>query len=80
MAKNPTASLRQVALAMREAGVAHTWRDEQLAVTDSDGRMLGVVERAVVRPLGITTFAVHLTGVLARWPALGAAAFADQAE
>ncbi len=25
--------------------------------------MLGIVERAVVRPLGITTFAVHLTGV-----------------
>jgi 8-oxo-dGTP pyrophosphatase MutT (NUDIX family) len=58
-----TASLLQVALAMREAGVAHTWRDEQLAVTDSDGRTLGIVERAVVRPLGITTFAVHLTGV-----------------
>ena len=58
-----SASLLQVALAMREAGVAHTWRNEQLAVTDPDGRMLGVVERAVVRPLGITTFAVHLTGV-----------------
>jgi 8-oxo-dGTP pyrophosphatase MutT (NUDIX family) len=58
-----TASLLQVALAMREAGVAHTWRDEQLAVTDSDGRTLGTVERAVVRPLGVTTFAVHLTGV-----------------
>ena len=43
------------------AGVAHAWRDEQLAVTDADGRTLGTVERAVVRPLGITTFAVHLT-------------------
>ncbi|NPC54701.1 NUDIX hydrolase [Caenimonas soli] len=58
-----TASLRQVALAMREAGVAHVWRDEQLAVTDGEGRKLGTVERAVVRPLGITTFAVHLAGI-----------------
>lgn len=58
-----TASLHQLALAMRDAGVAHTWRDEQLAVTDSEGRTLGTVERAVVRPLGITTFAVHLAAL-----------------
>jgi len=57
-----TPSLHAIALAMRDAGVAHVWRDEQLAVTDDDGRMLGTVERAVVRPLGITTFAVHLGG------------------
>jgi 8-oxo-dGTP pyrophosphatase MutT (NUDIX family) len=58
----PTASLRVVADALREAGVAHAWRDEQLAVTDEAGRVVGTVERAVVRPLGITTFAVHLAG------------------
>jgi 8-oxo-dGTP pyrophosphatase MutT (NUDIX family) len=58
-----TASLHQLALAMRDSGVAHAWRDEQLAVTDSQGRTLGTVERAVVRPLGITTFAVHLAGL-----------------
>lgn len=57
-----TASLHEIALAMREAGIAHVWRDEQLAVTDAQGKLLGTVERAVVRPLGITTFAVHLVG------------------
>jgi 8-oxo-dGTP pyrophosphatase MutT (NUDIX family) len=57
-----TPALHAIALAMREAGVAHAWRDEQLAVTDAQGVQLGTVERAVVRPLGITTFAVHLVG------------------
>jgi 8-oxo-dGTP pyrophosphatase MutT (NUDIX family) len=57
-----TASLAEVAHALRSAGVAHAWRDEQLAVTDESGKTLGTVERAVVRPLGITTFAVHLAG------------------
>ena len=59
----PTAGLHRIALAMREAGVAHAWRDEQLAVTDETGAVVGTVERAVVRPLGITTFAVHLAGL-----------------
>jgi 8-oxo-dGTP pyrophosphatase MutT (NUDIX family) len=58
-----TATLGVIARAMRDAGLAHTWRDEQLAVTDDRGRTLGTVERAAVRPLGITTFAVHLAGV-----------------
>jgi 8-oxo-dGTP pyrophosphatase MutT (NUDIX family) len=58
-----TASLAAVAEAMRVKGLAHVWRDEQLAVVDESGRKLGSVERAVVRPLGITTFAVHLAGV-----------------
>jgi len=57
-----TRSLGEIALALREAGWAHTWRDEQLAVTDPLGNLLGSVERAVVRTLGITTFAVHLAG------------------
>lgn len=55
-----TGSLARVAFALRDAGLAHVWRDEQLAVTDGAGRTLGTVERAVVRSLGITTFAVHL--------------------
>ncbi|WP_298933658.1 NUDIX domain-containing protein [uncultured Ramlibacter sp.] len=55
-----TASLGQLALALRAAGLAHTWRDEQLGVHDGQGRMLGTVERAVVRVLGISTHAVHL--------------------
>jgi 8-oxo-dGTP pyrophosphatase MutT (NUDIX family) len=58
-----TASLHFVAAAMRACGAAHAWRDEQLAVTDEAGKVVGTVERAVVRPLGITTFAVHLAGL-----------------
>ena len=58
-----TRSLHAIALAMRERGVAHVWRDEQLAVTDVHGSVLATVERAVVRPLGIATRAVHLAGL-----------------
>ncbi|WP_048439100.1 NUDIX domain-containing protein [Caenimonas sp. SL110] len=60
-----TATLAQIALALRDAGAAHTWRDEQLAVTDASGRVLGTVERAVVRQLGIASFAVHLAATSA---------------
>ena len=62
---NPTFGLDLIARALREAGAAHAWRDEQLAVIDEQGRRVGTVERAVVRPLGITTFAVHLVGIAA---------------
>ncbi len=55
-----TATLAQIAFALRDAGAAHAWRDEQLPVTDASGKTLGTVERAVVRQLGIATFAVHL--------------------
>jgi 8-oxo-dGTP pyrophosphatase MutT (NUDIX family) len=58
-----TTTLGIVAQTMRAAGLAHVWRDEQLAVTDDRARTLGTIERAAVRPLGITTFAVHLAGV-----------------
>jgi 8-oxo-dGTP pyrophosphatase MutT (NUDIX family) len=57
-----TRSLHELALAMRDAGLAHVWRDEQLAVMDEGGVVLGTVERAIVRPLGIPTRAVHLLG------------------
>jgi 8-oxo-dGTP pyrophosphatase MutT (NUDIX family) len=57
---NATAALHAVAVALRQAGLAGAWRDEQLAVTDSAGRRIGTVERAAVRPLGIATQAVHL--------------------
>lgn len=56
------ASLARIALALHEAGLAGAWRDELLAVTDESGAVLGAVERAVVRPLGIATRAVHLAG------------------
>jgi 8-oxo-dGTP pyrophosphatase MutT (NUDIX family) len=57
-----TPALDVLAHALREAGLAHVWRDEQLPVAAADGRVLGTVERAVVRPLGIPTRAVHLVG------------------
>ncbi|HMC14901.1 MAG TPA: NUDIX domain-containing protein, partial [Albitalea sp.] len=57
-----TESLHELALAMRDAGLAHVWRDEQLAVNNEHGHEVGTVERAVVRPLGISTSAVHLAG------------------
>lgn len=57
-----TPALALLAAALREAGLAHVWRDEQLPVAAPDGRVLGTVERAVVRPLGIPTRAVHLVG------------------
>jgi len=43
-------------------GLSARWRDERLAVTSANGSALAVVERAVVRVLGITTRAVHLVG------------------
>jgi len=57
-----TQSLNAVAVAMQQAGLAGAWRNEQLAVHDEQGNRLGTIERAAVRPLGITTAAVHLVG------------------
>lgn len=58
-----TASMERIATVMRDAGVASVWRDEQIAIRDEAGAMLGSVERAVMRPLGIATQAVHLVAV-----------------
>lgn len=55
-------SLARLARALRLAGLAHAWRDEQLAVCDVHGVPLATVERAVVRVLGVATRAVHLVG------------------
>jgi 8-oxo-dGTP pyrophosphatase MutT (NUDIX family) len=59
---DPTQSLHLVAQALARTGMAGAWRNEQLAVCDPDGRRIATVERAAVRPLGITTAAVHLVG------------------
>jgi 8-oxo-dGTP pyrophosphatase MutT (NUDIX family) len=56
------AALARIAGALREAGLAGKWRDELLAVNDGNGQVLGAIERAVARRLGITTHAVHLVG------------------
>jgi 8-oxo-dGTP pyrophosphatase MutT (NUDIX family) len=57
------AALATLADGMRATGKAHAWRNEQLAVTDEAGAVLATIERAAVRPLGITTHAVHLAGI-----------------
>lgn len=56
------AALAALARWLHERGLAGRWRDEQLAVVDAGGTTRGRIERAAVRPLGITTFAVHLVG------------------
>lgn len=58
-----TSGLRQLALTMHDAGLAGAWRGEQLAVHDQFGQRKGSIERAAVRPLGISTLAVHLVGM-----------------
>jgi 8-oxo-dGTP pyrophosphatase MutT (NUDIX family) len=45
---------------LREAGRLGKWRNEALRVTSPNGTVLGYVERAAARALGIKTFAVHL--------------------
>ena len=59
----PTAALARIADVLRDTGLAHAWRDEQLAVRGDGGTLVGTVERAAVRPLGIATHAVHLTAM-----------------
>ena len=57
-----TSTLRRIADALRVGGFGHAWRDEQLAVRDGAGHVIGSIERGVVRQLGIATHAVHLAG------------------
>jgi 8-oxo-dGTP pyrophosphatase MutT (NUDIX family) len=58
-----SATLAAIAAALRERELCHVWRNELLAVCDEAGAVLGVVERAATRVLGITTGAVHLAAV-----------------
>ncbi len=44
---------------LKEAGCLRGWRNEQLDVI-GEGRVLGTIERAAMRPLGLLTTAVHL--------------------
>ena len=59
----PTDALEHPAEALRDADLCGPWRNEQLAVTDPHGEVVGTVERGAVRVLGITTCAVHLVGL-----------------
>jgi 8-oxo-dGTP pyrophosphatase MutT (NUDIX family) len=56
------AALARLALWIRDNGFGGRWRDELMPVVDEAGRVHAAVERAAVRPLGITTHAVHLVG------------------
>ena len=59
---NLTESMARIALVMRDLKLTHVWRNEQLPVLDSRSSALGTIERAAVRPLGLSTRAVHLVG------------------
>ncbi len=55
-------SLARIARWLHANGFGGRWREELLDVTDVQGAHHAAVERAVVRPLGIATHAVHLVG------------------
>ena len=59
------ASLATIAAWLRAEGLAGAWRDELLVVESGSGERVAAIERGAVRPLGITTYAVHLVGVTA---------------
>ena len=59
------ASLAAIAQWLHANRLGSRWRNELLPVTDPGFEQLGVIERAAVRPLGITTFAVHLIAACA---------------
>ncbi len=54
------AILARIALWLRAHGFASAWRNELLSVVDAAGAIVGAIERAAVRPLGIATHALHL--------------------
>ena len=54
--------LAAVAEWMHAQGLGGRWRNELMPVVDAAGTVHAAVERAAVRPLGITTHAVHLVG------------------
>ena len=56
------AALAAIARWLHDQGLSAPWRDERLAVTAAGVGALAEDERAVVRVLGITTWAVHLVG------------------
>ncbi|MDR0226678.1 MAG: NUDIX domain-containing protein [Burkholderiaceae bacterium] len=57
-----TVRLNALAEVLRATGHCGPWRNEQLAVTDGEGRRVATIERGAVRPLGIASQAVHLVG------------------
>ena len=60
--QDSTVALNALAHVLRETGQCGPWRNEQVAVCDPHGAVIGTVERGAVRVLGIATRAVHLVG------------------
>jgi len=58
-----TMHMARLAHALRACGRSGPWRDELLPVADGSGQTLGLVERGVVRVLGLRTQAVNLVGL-----------------
>lgn len=62
--------LKAFGAAMRDAGLSQGWRDELLdlrllrGIDAQPGEVIGRMERALFRPLGAATAAVHLVGYL----------------
>lgn len=54
--------LAVVAQLLKEDQLCGAWRDELLAVKDTDGNVLGELERGVCRQFGVETEAIHLVG------------------
>ncbi len=58
-------ALATAAARLRDAGLLRGWRNELLEVRPSpEAAPLAVIERVACRALGITTYAVHVNGVL----------------
>lgn len=53
-------TMTEVADRLRSAGVLNGWRNELLDIIDDAGNPVSRIERAVMRPLGFTTRAIHL--------------------
>lgn len=54
--------LERIALTLNNAGRLPRWRNELMAILSDDGTMLGCIERAAMRPLGLNMAATHLVG------------------
>ena len=63
----PDPALAVIARWLHGRGLGGAWRNELLAVANEHGERQAVIERAAVRPLGITTVSVHLVGYTADW-------------
>lgn len=65
------AVLHAMAQTLKDHGRTGAWRNELLPVTSDDGTLVGSIERACIRALGIRSFAVHCVGHCAKQDELG---------